>query len=174
MWANQNWLWWYFNMNIYMSKFFHAIYIKGSRKLFVQITLLKRKFMTICLVDLKWLSHISFAYLSSCQCRQNKLQQDKKFRHQINLTQYKWQNPSHCGSCLVLTQADQVKMDEVLWMIFSNIFPCHYGSYVVLTHWGCDKMGTHHFTDNIIFKCIFLNENVWIPFKTEVCSYGSN
>ena len=32
-----------------------------------------------------------------------------------------------------------------------------------LTHWGRDK-NEHHFADDI-FKCIFLNENVWIPVK---------
>ena len=31
-----------------------------------------------------------------------------------------------------------------------------------LTHWGRDKW--RHFADDI-FKCIFLNENVWIPIK---------
>ena len=34
---------------------------------------------------------------------------------------------------------------------------------VSLTHLGRDKNG-HHFADDI-FKCIFLNENVWILIK---------
>ena len=36
------------------------------------------------------------------------------------------------------------------------------------------KQNGHHFADNI-FKCIFLNENAWIPIKvfTEVYSLGS-
>ena len=33
-----------------------------------------------------------------------------------------------------------------------------------LTHWGWDKMHGRHFPDDI-FKCIFLNENVWISIK---------
>ena len=32
-----------------------------------------------------------------------------------------------------------------------------------LTHWGRDENG-RHFAD-AIFKCIFLNENIWIPIK---------
>ena len=36
-----------------------------------------------------------------------------------------------------------------------------YGT-LVLTHWGRDN--GRHFADDI-FKCIFLNENVWIPIK---------
>ena len=34
---------------------------------------------------------------------------------------------------------------------------------VVLTHWGWDKMAAMFAGD--IFKCIFLNENVWILIK---------
>ena len=33
----------------------------------------------------------------------------------------------------------------------------------LLTHWGTNKNG-HHFPDDI-FKCLFLNENVWISIK---------
>ena len=35
-----------------------------------------------------------------------------------------------------------------------------------LIHWCRDKNG-RHFADDI-FKCIFLNENVWIPIKTSM------
>ena len=37
------------------------------------------------------------------------------------------------------------------------------------------RQNWRHFSDDI-FKCIFLNKNVWIPIKnfTEVCSQGSN
>ena len=34
---------------------------------------------------------------------------------------------------------------------------------VCLTHWGRDKNG-RHFADDI-FKCIFLDKNVWIPIR---------
>ena len=34
-----------------------------------------------------------------------------------------------------------------------------------LTHWGRDKMEAISQTSDDIFKCIFLNENVWIPIE---------
>ena len=34
----------------------------------------------------------------------------------------------------------------------------------LLTHWGRPRQNGRHFADDI-FKCIFLNENVWIPIK---------
>ena len=38
-----------------------------------------------------------------------------------------------------------------------------YTGWLLLTHWGRDKNGCH-FSDDI-FKCIFLNENVWISIE---------
>ena len=42
----------------------------------------------------------------------------------------------------------------------SRPFKCH--SNDLLKHWGC-RQNDNHFAD--IFKCIFLNENVWISNK---------
>ena len=41
-----------------------------------------------------------------------------------------------------------------------------------LTHWGQEKNG-RHFPDDI-FKCTFLNENIWIPIKISLKSRINN
>ena len=50
---------------------------------------------------------------------------------------------------------------KTLWLRQAGSFDIF--NRVRLTHWGRDKMATI-FTDDI-FKCIFLNEKVWIPIK---------
>ena len=52
------------------------------------------------------------------------------------------------------------KIGSISWILMLGL-PCVSRSSAASTHWGRDKMATIF----DIFKCIFLNENVWISIK---------
>ena len=63
--------------------------------------------------------------------------------------------PPHC--LWLISVSDGRRVSVAFWMIH---LPCS----TSLTHWGQDKMADIFLT-TFIFKCIFLNENVWISLK---------
>ena len=90
-------------------------------------------------------------------------------------------HPPRCGHCLSLsTTPDKWQNDprikQELLVPLSGLLggmDCWeagdklHGNTADFTHWGRDKMARQngrHFPDGI-FKCIFLNENIWISLK---------